>query len=262
MTGLTQEEQKRNSPFTLEAILEEEPEVNNSYINDALPFDKCLKADTQADEEEKKRRLYNQLGTARTTADQSKKEIREWLGTSVIIKTILKLDFLELIGIAISVGGTVGLWNLWLNTLNNTDYPPILLLRGICLTIFIGALMAIGVYSLFLIAITKYNFITTKMNEKDYLIKEDIVDCPIAVKEMLLSHIEADELYGKVNKERKRFEWLKDDGECDHYWNFDKPKDKNDIEYQMKYLADQLEAGKMYRLSDIITDKIKKKVSQ
>lgn len=36
MTGLTQEEQKRNSPFTLEAILEEEPEVNNSYINDAL----------------------------------------------------------------------------------------------------------------------------------------------------------------------------------------------------------------------------------
>lgn len=76
------------------------------------------------------------------------------------------------------------------------------------------------------------------------------------------SHIEADELYGKVNKERKRFEWLKDDGECDHYWNFDKPKDKNDIEYQMKYLADQLEAGKMYRLSDIITDKVKKKVGQ
>lgn len=30
----------------------------------------------------------------------------------------------------------------------------------------------------------------------------------------------------------------------------------------MKYLADQLEAGKMYRLSDIITDKVKKKVSQ
>lgn len=109
MTGLTQEEQKRNSHFTLEAILEEEPEVNNSYINDALPFDKCLKADTQVEEAERKKELSRQLGTARTTASQSKKEIREWLGTSVIIKTILKLDFLELIGIAISVGGTVGL---------------------------------------------------------------------------------------------------------------------------------------------------------
>lgn len=262
MTGLAQQDQKQNSPFTLEAVLEEEPEVNNSYINDTLPFDKCLKADTQVEEAERKKELSRQLGTARTTADQSKKEIREWLGTSVIIKTILKLDFLELIGIAISVGGTIGLWNLWLNTLNNTDYFLIPLLRGICLTIFIGALMTIGVYSLFSIATTKYNFITTKMNEKDYLIKEDIVDCPIAVKEMLLSHIEADELYGKVNKERKRFEWLNNDGECDHYWNFDKPKDKNDIEYQMKYLAVQLEAGKMYRLSDIITDKVKKKVSQ
>lgn len=57
MVGLTQQEQKQNSPFTLEAVLEEEPEVNNSYINDALPFDKCLKADKQADEEEKQRIL-------------------------------------------------------------------------------------------------------------------------------------------------------------------------------------------------------------
>lgn len=121
MTGLTQQEQKQNSPFTLEAVLEEEPEASTNYINDALPFDKCLKADTQVEEAERKKELSRQLGTARTTADQSKKEIREWLGTSVIIKTILKLDFLELIGIAISVGGTVGLWNLWLNTLNNTD---------------------------------------------------------------------------------------------------------------------------------------------
>lgn len=54
MTGLTQEEQKRNNPFTLEAVLEEELEVNDSYINDALPFDKCLKADTQVEEAKRK----------------------------------------------------------------------------------------------------------------------------------------------------------------------------------------------------------------
>lgn len=275
MAGLTQKQQSNNR-FTLESILEEDDDQEavvekmnprkgiskDNEANKSLPFDKCLEADSEVDELERKKTLCRQLGDKLTTKKESKKEIREWLGTGVIIKTILKLDFLELIGIAISVSGTIGLWNLWLNTLNNTDYPPILLLRGICLIIFIGALMTIGVYSLFSIATTKYNFITTKMNEKDYLIKEDIVDCPIAVKEMLLSHIEADELYGKVNKERKRFEWLKDDGECDHYWNFDKPKDKNDIEYQMRYLADQLETGKVYKLSDIITDKVKKKVSE
>lgn len=77
MTGLTQQDQKQNSPFALEAVSEEEPEVNNSYINDALPFDKCLKADTQADEEEKKRRLYSQLETVKATREQSEKEIKE-----------------------------------------------------------------------------------------------------------------------------------------------------------------------------------------
>ena len=42
MTGLTQEEQERNNSFTLEAVLEEEPDTNDEYINDALPFDKSL----------------------------------------------------------------------------------------------------------------------------------------------------------------------------------------------------------------------------
>lgn len=100
------------------------------------------------------------------------------------------------------------------------------------------------------------------MNETDYMIKEDIIDCPIAVKNLFFYHVKVGELYIKVNAEKKRFEWLNNDGECCHYWTFEKSKDRNDIEYQIKYLADQLEAGKVYRLADIITDKVKKKVSQ
>lgn len=44
---------------------------------------------------------------------------------------------------------------------------------------------------------------------------------------------------------------------ADNWWKFEKPKGKHDIEYQMKYLADQLEDGK--KISDIITDKAHKK---
>ena len=36
MTGLTQQEQKRNNPFTLEAILEEEPEIKNIFTRKCL----------------------------------------------------------------------------------------------------------------------------------------------------------------------------------------------------------------------------------
>lgn len=247
MTGLTQEEQERNNPFTLEAVLEEEPDTNDEYINDALPFDKCLKADKQADEEEKKRRLHSQLETVKATREQSEKEIREWLGTSTIIKAIFKTTYSPVIAFAISVGITIWLWNPLQNDLNN---------------ILIGTSLAIGVFVVVAFANSEYSFIPTKMNETDYMLKEDVVDCPIAVKNKFLSYIKIDELYGKVNAEKNRFEWLNNDGECCHCWTFEKSKDRNDIEYQMKYLADQLEAGKVYKLSDIITDKVKKKESQ
>lgn len=194
MTGLTQQEQEQNSPFTLEAVLEEESDINTNHINDALPFDKCLKADTQADEKE-----------------------------------------------------TIWLWNPLQNDLNN---------------ILSGTSLAIGIFVVVAIANTRYNFIPTKMNETDYMIKEDVVDCPIAVKNKFLYYVNIDELYGKVNAEKNRFEWLNNDGECCHYWTFEKSKDKNDFEYQIKYLADQLEAGKVYRLADIITDKVKKKAGE
>lgn len=74
------------------------------------------------------------------------------------------------------------------------------------------------------------------------------------------------ELYIKVNAEKKLFEWLNNEGECCCRWSiespFGNPEDKCNFKYQMKYLADQLEAGKVYKLSDIITDKVKKKESQ
>ena len=247
MTGLTQEEQRKSSPFTLEATLEEEPDVNNDYINDALPFDKCLKADIEADEQEKKKRLYSQLGAAETTREQSEKEIKEWLGTGTIIETIFKTICSSAIAFAISVGTTIWLWDPSQNDLNN---------------ILSGTSLVIGLCLLASIANVGYNFIPTKMNEKDYMIKEDVVDCPIAIKNRFLYHVKINELYGKVNAQKNRFEWLNNDGECCLGWTFEGSKDKNDFDYQIKYLADQLEAGKVYRLSDIITDKVKKKVSE
>lgn len=255
MVGLTQEEQKQNSPFTLEAVLEEEPEVSTNYINDALPFDKCLKADKQADEEEKKRRLYSQLETVKATREQSEKEIREWLGTDIIIKTIFKTTYSSVIAFAVSVGTTIWSWK----SLQNTP-------QEICLVILIAMSLAIGACVLASIACIRENLISTKMNETDYMIKEDIVDCPIAAKNLFFYHVKVGELYIKVNAEKKRFEWLNNEGECCYCWSiespFKNPEDKCNFEYQMKYLADQLEAGKVYKLADIITDKVKKKVGE
>lgn len=107
-----------------------------------------------------------------------------------------------------------------------------------------------------------YNFIEEKMKSKDYMLDENIIDCPIAAKERLLSHIKDDELYIRLNKKKNRIDALDEKSNFSSSWKFEKPKGKHDIEYQMKYLADQLEDGKIYKISDIITDKAHKKLER
>lgn len=123
----------------------------------------------------------------------------------------------------------------------------------VCITVAIGALVWM--------AMDDYNFIEEKMKKKEYMIDENIVDCPIATKEELLSCIKDDDkLYIRLNKKKNRIDALDEKSNFSSLWKFEKPKGKHDIEYQMKYLADQLEDGKIYKISDIITDKAYKKL--
>lgn len=269
MAGLTQEQQSNNC-FTLESILEEEDDQEevveekknvhkNNGTNKSLPFDKCLEADNEVDELEKKRTLCRQLGDKPTTKKESKREIRKWLGIGTIVKTILKVAFKPVLVHAISIAGVIAFGKLSMYSLNMRDF-----FLGATLTvvsaIMILVLVATSIGALIWMAIDDYNFIEEKMKNKDYMLDENIVDCPIAAKERLLSHIEDDELYIRLNKKKNRIDALDDGSNFSSSWKFEKSKGKHDIEYQMKYLADQLEDGKIYKISDIITDKAHKKL--
>lgn len=272
MTGQTQQQQSNNH-FTLEGILEEEDDGQESVVekgkeihknNEAskfLPFDKCLEADSEVDELEKKKTLCRQLGDRPTTKKESKKEIRKWLGIGTIIKTIFKVAFKPVLVHAISIAGIIAFGKLCVYSLNMRDY-----FLGATLTlvsaIMILVLVAVAIGALVWAAMDDYNFIEEKMKSKDYMLDENIIDCPIAAKERLLSHIEDDELYIRLNKKKNRMDLLEDGIKADNWWKFEKPKGKYDIEYQMKYLADQLEDGKIYKISDIITDKAHKKLER
>ena len=274
MAGLTQEQQSNNH-FTLESILEEEDDQEEvveekkeihkiSETSKSLPFDKCLEADSEVDELEKKKALCRQLGGEPTTKKESKKEIRKWLGIGTIIKTILKVTFKPILVHAISIAGIIAFGKLLINSLNINSFA----LKDYFLSSFlmfvsgmmILVLVAVAIGALVWMAMDDYNFIEEKMKNKDYMLDENIIDCPIAAKERLLSHIEDDELYIRLNKKKNRMDLLKDGIKADNWWKFEKSKGKQDIEYQMKYLADQLEDGKIYKISDIITDKAHKKL--
>jgi hypothetical protein len=272
MAGLTQEQQSNNH-FTLEGILEEEDDqeavieekkevYKNNEVSKSLPFDKCLEADSEVDELEKKKTLCRQLGDKLTTKKESKREIRKWLGIGTIIKTILKVTFKPILVHAISIAGIIAFGKLLINSLNINSFA----LKDYFLSsflIFVSGMMilvciAVAIGALVWMAMDDYNFIKEKMKSREYMIDENIVDCPIAAKERLLSHIKDDELYIRLNKKKNRMDLLEDGIKADNWWEFEKPKGKHDIEYQMKYLADQLEDGKIYKISDIITDKAHK----
>lgn len=269
MAGLTQEQQSNNN-FTLESILEEEEVVEekkkihkNNEVSKSLPFDKCMEADNEVDELEQKKTLCRQLGDKLTTKKESKREIRKWLGMGTIIKTIFKVAFKPVLVHAISIAGIIAFGKLLINSfnINSFDLKDYFLSSFLMVVsgIMILACIAVAIGALVWAAMDDYNFIEEKMKSKDYMLDENIIDCPIAAKERLLSHIEDDELYIRLNKKKNRMDLLEDGIKADNWWEFEKPKGKQDIEYQMKYLADQLEDGKIYKISDIITDKAYKK---
>ena len=269
MAGLTQEQQSNNR-FTLESVLEEEDDDQEIVVEEkreihkknetikSLPFDKCVEADNEVDELEKRKTLCRQLGDKLTTKRESKREIRKWLGIGTIIKTILRVTLKPIIAFAISIAGIIAFGKLCMYSLNMRNYflGATLIFGSIVMIIM---LVATAIGALVWMVMDDYNFIEEKMKNKDYMLDENIVDCPIAAKERLLSHIEDDELYIRLNKKKNRMDLLEDGIKADNWWEFEKPKNKHDIEYQMRYLADQLEDGKIYKISDIITDKAYKK---
>lgn len=269
MAGLAQKQQSNNH-FTLESILEEEDDQEavveekkeihkNNEIGKCLPFDKCIEADNEVDELEQRKTLCKQLGDKPTTKKESKREIRKWLGIGTIIKTILKVTFKPILAFVISIAGVIAFGKFSMYSLNMRNYffGATLILGSVIMIIM---LVATAIGALAWIAMDDYNFIEEKMRDKKYMIDENVIDCPIAAKEELLSCIkDDDELYIKLNKKKNRIDALDEKSNFSSSWRFEKPKGKHDIEYQMKYLADQLEDGKIYKISDIITDKAYKK---
>lgn len=94
-------------------------------------------------------------------------------------------------------------------------------------------------------------YIKKKMSKKNYLIPENIIDCPITTKQELYSLLDEKNKYYLTLKDGNLFLYNKD---FDYELQVTGP-DKND---ETQYLINQLEEGKFYSITDIITDKQEK----
>ena len=224
-------------------------------LEDTLPFDRCLKADEELEEdlEERevridKREFLYELPKIKTTIHRSKKDILSWTGTKNVLAWVRDKFLVPVVGIIISA---VILIVTCLNPLGLSGW---IFESTIASVVFLFIFSSIFFWS-WGSDVSNVGFIQNKLDSEDYLIANYVVDCPARVKIDLYEDIIYNkELYVRYVPQKQELQFFTNGGEVSYYW-LKKSTDKNNFEYQMSYFANQLTPNKVYRISDIITDK-------
>lgn len=261
--------QQTSSPLFLDEEENDLEDVENVVIDTALPFDKCLSVDKQCEKEEnedKKNRemleYKRQLGEAKTTLKDSKKQIDGWFGKDIMFKYKLNHTSIGIIGLVMIVALIYFIPIIIKSDLDYYDkiLNSMKLFMNGAISIFIVLLTFIVFTLLFeLIVIFKRDLIERKMSREDYLINSNIVDCPMKIKRELFDDlVDRKYLYISYDKKENILKFYKDySNEALYEYDLNKNRnftEKDSLEYQYWYLCKQLKDGKFYRISDIITD--------
>lgn len=202
-----------------------------------LPYDRCIEIDQEVDallEEEEKRQQLNERKAK--LIEKSKKSrhfaIYKWLGWNFMLEYVsgcilFVIMFIPILFVGLALCALVDSGNI------NGDFD-------IKFINFIEHIMP-----------SPQKYIKKKMSKKNYLIPENVIDCPIATKQ---------ELYSLLDEKNKYYLTLKDDNLFLYNKDFDNKLQvtgtvKND---ETQYLINQLEEDRYYSITDIITDKQEK----
>lgn len=239
--------QQKSSPLFLD---DEETD-----LEDTLPFDRCIKADEEFEEElggkeveVDRMEFLHQLPSLKTSKFESKKEVLSWVGNKNILQWIGNKYLIPIIGIIISA---VILIVACFNPLG---------LSGWIFESTIASIVFLFIFSsIFFLAwgsdVSNVGFIQNKLDSEDYLIANYVVDCPSRVKIHLYNDIKYNkELYIWFVPKKQEVQFFTNGGKVTYYW-VEKSTDKNSFDYQMYYFAKQLIPHNFYRISDIVTDK-------
>lgn len=202
--------------------------------NMQLPYDRCIEIDQEVDallEEEKKKQQLNER-KAKLIEDSKKSRhfaIYKWLGWNFMLEyvsgCILSIIlFIPILFVGLALCAIVDSRNI------KTDFD-------IKFLDIIEHIMP-----------SPQKYIKKKMSKKNYLIPENVIDCPITTKQELYSLLDEKNKYYLTLKDGNLFLYNKD---FDYELQVTGP-DKND---ETQYLINQLEEGKFYSITDIITDK-------
>ena len=263
------EAQQTTSPLFLDEEDDLE-DVENTVINTALPFDKCLSVDKQCEEEENANKKNKEmleyqykLGDIKTTLKDSKNQMDNWFGKDIMFKYKLNQTIIGIIGLVMIVAL---IYFIPILIKSNIDYSNDIIINNMrffmngIVSVFIVLLTFVLFTLLFdIIVLFKRDLIEKKMSKEDYLIDSNVIDYPMKVKKELFNDlVDSKCLYISYDEKENVLKFYKNcSSESIREYNLNKHKnfsEKDSIEYQYWYLSKQLENGRFYRISDIITD--------
>lgn len=228
-----------------------------------VTFDKRLQEELKQQEQKEQ----DKPATIETTKINSLKQVLQWIGKPAIIKACMSIVLLIVTVILILIADKFIIEFCALKITQFVVYSKnivVCLLALFCGTLFTFGMTVLG--SIYIV-VKVANFVMdgplcvvkNKMLNDDYCIEDGVIDCPIQVKDWLIGRILKNELYIVLNKKDKAIELLNNNRNYSHCFdtNIDST-DKTSFEYQFKYFADQLKNGEMYKIADIITDKVVK----
>lgn len=228
-----------------------------------VTFDKRLQEELKQQEQKEQ----DKPATIETTKINSLKQVLQWIGKPAIIKACMSIILLIVTVVLILIADK---FIIEFFALKITQFVASSKNIVVCLlALFCGTLFTFGMTVLgsICIVVKVANFvmdgplcvIKNKMLDDDYCIEDGVIDCPIQVKDWLMGRILKNELYIVLNKKDKTIGLLNNNRNYSHCFDTDiDSTDKTSFEYQFKYLADQLKNGEMYKIADIITDKVVK----
>ena len=226
-------------------------------------FDKRLKEELKQQKQEEQ----DEPITIETTKINSLKQVLQWIGKPAIIKACMAIILLIVTVVLILIADKFIIEFCALKITQFVAYSKnivVCLLALFCGTLFTFGMTVLGsIYIVVKVADFVMDgplcVIKNKMLDDNYCIEDGIIDCPIQVKDWLIGCILKNELYIVLNKKDKTIELLNNNRNYSHCFDTGTDStDKTSFEYQFKYLADQLKDGEMYKIADIITDKVVK----
>ena len=187
-------------------------------LEDTLPFDRCLKADEELEEdlEEKevrmdKREFLCELPKIKTTPFKSKKDILSWTGTKNVLAWVRDKFLTPIIGTGIS---TI----LFIIYCFNPLGLSIELYAGIMAGALFIFIVSIAYFWSLGAEVSSVGYICRELESDDYLISNYVVDCPATVKIKLNEYIKFDrELYIRYVPQKQELQFFQNNGEVSYY---------------------------------------------